>query len=349
MPGRTHNTPDYRYGFNGKEKDEGGEFGNLTHYDYGFRIYNPGIARFLSVDPLTREYAYYTPYQFAGNTPIWAIDLDGSEPNLVPLILKAYLEPKTVIKDAQEVLEGTVKAAGNLIHDLAPIRIATPEEVAEINEAGGSVNYVIKTFRELPENIKQIPDQIKEVNESGTLAEKTEANLTLVGTIFSMFRGKTPKTKTAKLAMQASFSLSKAKLLNSIPLAKRFADQKLPPYFKTTSLDFSVKGEIFEIAGNKLNGNFAFVITNEGKLKIGPQFQGVHFELAEGASSVRAAGNLSFKGGVIQSVDNVSGHFRKGNTVKHTDDVLDVLDQSELIPIETRVLGNKAQDFPTDY
>lgn len=35
---------------------------------------------FLSVDPLTSSYPMLTPYQFAGNTPIRAIDLDGLEP-----------------------------------------------------------------------------------------------------------------------------------------------------------------------------------------------------------------------------------------------------------------------------
>ena len=35
--------------------------------------------RFLSVDPLSVDYPWYTPYQFAGNKPIWAIDLDGAE------------------------------------------------------------------------------------------------------------------------------------------------------------------------------------------------------------------------------------------------------------------------------
>jgi RHS repeat-associated protein len=68
----------YRYGFNGKERDPATEWGQ-TSYDYGFRIYNPEIAKFLSVDPLTKDYPWYTPYQFAGNTPIQAIDLDGLE------------------------------------------------------------------------------------------------------------------------------------------------------------------------------------------------------------------------------------------------------------------------------
>jgi hypothetical protein len=43
------------------------------------RIYNPGLGKFLSVDPLSRQYPWYTPYQFAGNKPIWCKDLDGAE------------------------------------------------------------------------------------------------------------------------------------------------------------------------------------------------------------------------------------------------------------------------------
>lgn len=67
---------DYRYGFNGKEKDD--SFGQ-TSYDYGFRIYNPAIAKFLSVDPLTSSYPSWSPYPFAMNRPIDGIDLDGLE------------------------------------------------------------------------------------------------------------------------------------------------------------------------------------------------------------------------------------------------------------------------------
>ena len=67
-----------RYGFNGKE--------NIVEcglQDYGFRDYNPLIGRFISVDPLTSKFPHYTPYQFAGNQPIWAIDLDGLEEYVV--------------------------------------------------------------------------------------------------------------------------------------------------------------------------------------------------------------------------------------------------------------------------
>ncbi|MBK8887532.1 MAG: hypothetical protein IPN46_13740 [Saprospiraceae bacterium] len=54
----------------------------MTHYDYGFRIYNPSIGKFLSVDPLTKSYPMLTPYQFASNSPIANSDLDGLEAKL---------------------------------------------------------------------------------------------------------------------------------------------------------------------------------------------------------------------------------------------------------------------------
>jgi hypothetical protein len=47
------------------------------------RIYDLSIAKFLSVDPLTKQYPELTPYQFASNTPIQAIDLDGGEAKMV--------------------------------------------------------------------------------------------------------------------------------------------------------------------------------------------------------------------------------------------------------------------------
>ncbi len=72
------NSEGYRYGFNGKEKDDQGEWG-MTAYDYGFRIYNPGLGRFLSVDPLTKDYPSWSPYPFAMNRVIDGIDLDGLE------------------------------------------------------------------------------------------------------------------------------------------------------------------------------------------------------------------------------------------------------------------------------
>jgi len=71
----------YRFGFNGKENDNEVK-GTGNQQDYGMRIYDPRLARFLSADPLIvkeQKYAELSPYQFASNTPIMYIDIDGLE------------------------------------------------------------------------------------------------------------------------------------------------------------------------------------------------------------------------------------------------------------------------------
>lgn len=64
----------YGFAFNGKENDD-----ETQTQDYGFRIYNTRLGKFLSVDPLTKSYPYLTPYAFAENDVISSIDLDGLE------------------------------------------------------------------------------------------------------------------------------------------------------------------------------------------------------------------------------------------------------------------------------
>ena len=83
MKERSFQNAEYRFGFNGKENDT--DFGSHIQ-DYGFRLYSRESARFLSVDPLTRSYSMLTPYQFAHNSPIALIDLDGLEGIMPPAI-----------------------------------------------------------------------------------------------------------------------------------------------------------------------------------------------------------------------------------------------------------------------
>jgi RHS repeat-associated protein len=77
QPGRNNST--HKFGFNGKLNDPEAIGTADGLQDYGFRIYNAGLGKFLSVDPLTGEYPELTPYQFASLNPIWMIDLDGLE------------------------------------------------------------------------------------------------------------------------------------------------------------------------------------------------------------------------------------------------------------------------------
>mgnify|MGYP002623907568 CR=1 FL=1 len=61
------------------------------------------------MDPLAPEYPWYTPYQFAGNMPIWAVDLDGLEEKIV--ITVAY----------SSIAEPTLKVESEFTINVPPI------------------------------------------------------------------------------------------------------------------------------------------------------------------------------------------------------------------------------------
>jgi RHS repeat-associated protein len=73
MPGRTFNSSSYRYGFNGKEND----LETNNQQDYGMRIYDPRLGKFLSVDPLADQFPWQSGYAAFNNNPINLIDPDG--------------------------------------------------------------------------------------------------------------------------------------------------------------------------------------------------------------------------------------------------------------------------------
>lgn len=80
MPTRSWSDPNakYKYGFNGKEKDNeiavyGGD------YDFGARIYDGRLGRWLSLDPLMAKYANWSPFNFCTNDPLYFIDPSGRD------------------------------------------------------------------------------------------------------------------------------------------------------------------------------------------------------------------------------------------------------------------------------
>ena len=85
MPGRTYTNATLaqsRFGFNGMEKDDEVK-GKANSLDFGARIYDSRLGRFLSLDPLVSKFPSLTPYAYAANSPIIAKDEDGREPVIV--------------------------------------------------------------------------------------------------------------------------------------------------------------------------------------------------------------------------------------------------------------------------
>jgi len=85
----------------------------------------------LSVDPLTRSYPWYTPYQFAGNKPIWVM--------LIYCYLLAYRA--RFIKQETEAL------------------IISGRGAAELGEG---IHYLVTTFRKVIPTKKLTPMTIRQ-------------------------------------------------------------------------------------------------------------------------------------------------------------------------------------------
>jgi RHS repeat-associated protein len=76
MASRTFSSPSYRYGFNDQEREDELE-GN---YAFEYRIHDPRLGRFLSIDPLAKKFPEWSPYIFSGNRIVDCRDYEGLEP-----------------------------------------------------------------------------------------------------------------------------------------------------------------------------------------------------------------------------------------------------------------------------
>ncbi len=81
LPGRTFQDgrfDGYRFSFNGMEKiDEINGSGNVL--DFGARIYDSRLGRWLSRDPHEKKYSGFTPFCFNNNNPVFFFDPTGKD------------------------------------------------------------------------------------------------------------------------------------------------------------------------------------------------------------------------------------------------------------------------------
>src|SRR5690554_477187 len=68
----------YRYGFQGQEMDDEIK-GEGNSVNYKFRMHDPRVGRFLSIDPLAPNYPWNSPYAVSENRVLDGIELEGLE------------------------------------------------------------------------------------------------------------------------------------------------------------------------------------------------------------------------------------------------------------------------------
>jgi RHS repeat-associated protein len=104
LPGRNYSSSSYNYGFNGKLKDDEVHGATGTSYDFGARMYDSRVGRFLSLDPYAFRYPGESPYLFAGNNPIFYIDKNG-EYKLAPDLQKKYPKLATLVRNLETIMK----------------------------------------------------------------------------------------------------------------------------------------------------------------------------------------------------------------------------------------------------
>jgi RHS repeat-associated protein len=114
VPNRHGSSADYRYGFNGKEKDDEVK-GEGNFENYGMRMYNNRIGRFISVDPLFKDYPWNSTYAFAENDVVRSLDLDGLEKEIYTFTFKdkQWGVTKQVLKNAGPLGDGVLVKFGS--------------------------------------------------------------------------------------------------------------------------------------------------------------------------------------------------------------------------------------------
>jgi RHS repeat-associated protein len=302
VPNRYGSNADYRYGFQGQEKDDElkGEGNSLN---YTFRMHDPRIGRFFALDPLASKYPHNSPYTFAENRVIDGLELEGGEVydyrldlddkghkvgfkfvgtntyaginwsiwNLFGLKVPAV----TIFQQGKNIGRYSFNSQGQGgFKDLA--KFASDEEYR---------NLYMSTNLSLDEWYKKMGDDVGQTFEDGIKSAAI--------TNYAVNRvNQQVVSKNSNVARNQSIVL-------------KDKSPQIGTNFEKYSVTIS-EGKININGRSVTNGKFDFVVDSNGNLVIGSG----HYNLSGGAQTVRAAGEIKIYKGKVTSITNSSGHYK---------------------------------------
>jgi len=180
LPNRHEDAKEYRYGFNGMEKDDEVS-GEGNSYNFGARMYNPIVGKFLSLDKISDIYTGISDYVFVGNNPISRIDIDGNiwvDPQGRPIVTDNGTTSENAVPIYSTAHAGMTLNKGEFYMDIvhqewADITIyandGTPIQAKRLIRSYTEKNAVFKVNKADPEN----PIYIKKGTDENIKDKKT--------------------------------------------------------------------------------------------------------------------------------------------------------------------------------
>ncbi|MDP1726282.1 MAG: RHS repeat-associated core domain-containing protein [Bacteroidota bacterium] len=181
----------YRFLFNGKENDKEVK-GEGNSLDFGARIYDSRIGKFLSMDPLAKHYPTESNYSFAGDNPIFLVDVEGKKKiTYITIINEDNTVTKIKIVEKDKVRTDYVPSTifGISTHDNTKVTYDIIENVVIDNRPGAESKSKINTaYKE--RGIFSFMDDLVE----------TEGGKTKVGSgiVFTSKKGQGEETKVGQ-------------------------------------------------------------------------------------------------------------------------------------------------------
>ena len=134
VPNRNYSSPEYRYGFQGQEKDDEIK-GNGNSINYKFRMHDPRVGRFFAVDPLAFAYVWNSPYAFSENRVIDRVELEGLESMDFKVAMWEAQKAQIKALDAGATHEQSQKVYKKTLNANLPFG-NLPDEVSVVGEIG---------------------------------------------------------------------------------------------------------------------------------------------------------------------------------------------------------------------